>query len=153
MDNLQRPQNKVFELSVTDTVKAHLLETARWARFFAVVTIILIALGTVFLAISILAAGNILMLMEDGEGFIAIVMAFVVYIVLMLLYIYPVWSLFKFATLVKRGIAGGSQPDLEDALRHHRNVYKFVGIITIIMLVLYGMMIIGMIALAALGFN
>jgi hypothetical protein len=137
MDRLERPQEQgIFELKITDTVKAHLLETARWAKFLATISIILMVIGSIIFIGSLVVGASTL-----NSGGAEFVMMSFVYIVIILLYIYPIIALYRFATYTKRAFAHGNQGELEKALWYQRNLFKFLGIITIIVLVLYGITI------------
>lgn len=148
MDRLERPkEQEIFDLTITDTAKAHLLETARWAKFLATISIILMVIGSLVFFVSLIMGASQLNAV-DSSGGVGFATMSVIYIVAILLYIYPVMSMYRFATYTRKAFAHGNQSELEKALRYQRNLFKFLGIITIIMLVLYGVVI-----AAAIGFG
>lgn len=61
----------------------------------------------------------------------------VVYIIIGLLYFYPVYSLFMFSKTSKEAVTNMNQTALEESFKHQRNMYRFMGILTIIILVFY----------------
>jgi uncharacterized membrane protein YesL len=71
-----------------------------------------------------------------------------VYLIVALIYLYPVYALFKFSSSMKRGINTGSQDLITDAFRYQKNMYRFIGIMMIIVIAIY---LIGFIVLIGVG--
>jgi hypothetical protein len=72
----------------------------------------------------------------------------VVYLVMALLYIFPGLFLVRCGGALKRLFAGGGAPALEDALSNQKSLWKFMGIVTIVMLAL---MVIGFVVAIVVG--
>ncbi len=73
-----------------------------------------------------------------------------VYALMAVLYIYPVLKIWKFGSSIGRLVASRDPRDLVAALDQQRAFWKFVGIVTLIGVVLYGVMIVGAIGASAL---
>lgn len=135
----------LFNLAVDEDMKFNLKEIAKWAKFLGVIGFI--GLGLMILAglammtaIPRLGSG-----MDLGMG----VGMFFLYLVIGALYFYPVFSIFKFGKGMKVGILNNDQLQINTALRSLKNCFQYMGIVTIIMLCMYGLFaIIGLIALA-----
>lgn len=138
----QEQNTSLFGLSIDLTTKSHLSEAARWARFLAIVGFIvcgLIVLLGVF-------AGSILSTMMgryggsefrnagmEGLGPVISVM----YICFALLYFIPCLFLFRFANYAKAAIATDQQETLNKSFQNLKAMFRFVGILTIIVLCIY----------------
>lgn len=136
-------QEHIFHLEVDNTAKAYMLETARWAKFLAILSFIgmgiLIAAGFYMSTMSsqlAAAYGNNPMMETMGP------IMMVMYILIVAIYFYPVFALLKFSNLIKPAIQSANQQQFNNAFRYMKNMFKYIGIITIIILCLYGVVII-----------
>ena len=66
-----------------------------------------------------------------------------VYIPFALLYVYPALKLWGYSSAIGRLLASRSSMDLEAAPSQQKSLWKFAGISTIVMIVLYGLFIVG----------
>jgi uncharacterized membrane protein len=137
-------QNQLFGLSIDPTTKAHLSETAKWARFLAIVGMVFMSL--VVLAIILFAVFFSTMsdsLDQAGSGAsvffstgLGIGLAFF-YIILLGIWFLPLLFLLRFANNMKRALAGDDQQALNRSFQQLKVCYRYIGIITIIILSLY----------------
>jgi hypothetical protein len=58
------------------------------------------------------------------------------------LYFFPTWYLFKFSKSIKEAIRHKSNQELELALENHKSFFKFMGMLMVIVLAIYGGIII-----------
>ena len=146
MDQNQSPS--IFGLGVDPVSKAYLAEAARWARFLAIVGFVmcgLIVLGGIF-ASSIMSS----MTSQYPTGFgraygmnsSMSTMLSVLYILFALLYFFPCLYLFRFANFMKVAITTEDQENLNKSFLNLKAMFKFVGILTIIIISLYVLAII-----------
>jgi hypothetical protein len=136
-----------FNFGMDETAKAYMLETARWSKFLAVVGFVVVAivgLLGIFTAFFINSYSS-----RFGAGMQGAVT--IVYILVAGLYFFPTYSLYKFSALVKPAILMADQERFNGALRHMRNAFRFIGILTLITLVLYALVFI--IGIFSGGFN
>jgi drug/metabolite transporter superfamily protein YnfA len=137
---------QIFQLGIDETAKAHLLESTRWAKFLAILSLIGIALLIVFGLIMTFAMSAInTQLATTGPIFV------IIYLILGLLYFYPVWALLKFANMTKTGLHTSNQQQFNEGLRYQKNMFKFLGVMAIIVLALYGILIVFGIIGAVIG--
>lgn len=130
--------NNPAETRLNNIAKGFLKETAKWANFLAIIgfigigLLVLLALfaGAIF---SNLPGGNVAS--SIGGGLITFI-----YLLMALLYFFPVMYLYKFATKMKLGLARNNEDELTEAFLNLKSHYKFIGILTIIMLSLYALM-------------
>ena len=144
----------LFGLNIDPATKNHLSEAARWAKFLAIVGFVVCGL---ILIIGIFA-GTIFENMPAsrferfdsgaemntrGLGAAAAVM----YALVALLYFFPCLFLFNFASKMKIALISNDQDSLSASFQNLKKTFRYVGVLTIIVISLY--VIVLMIALAA----
>lgn len=132
-----------IQLIVTEEMRSHFYEIAKWASFLAVVGFVI----TGFMVIAALTVGPAMnsnpeiraMIGKMGSlgsiGFTVICMiyAFVIF--------YPSLLLFKYSTKAKLGILYGEQSSLDEAISKLKSLFKYWGILTFIFIGLYVLML------------
>lgn len=129
--------NNPTDTRLNNVAKGFLKEIAKWANFFAILgfigigLLVLVALfaGVIF---SSLPGNNIAS--SIGGGVITFI-----YLLMAVLYFFPVLYLYKFSTKMKAGLARNNEDELTEAFSNLKSHYKFVGILTIIMLSFYAL--------------
>jgi len=140
---MEENQSSLFGLGIDPTIKIHLSEAARWARFLAIVGFVLCALvvvmgffaGSVF---SIFASKY-----ADAGGYtsgLGAVMS-VVYVIFALVYFFPCLFLFRFSSHMKKALASNDQNILTTSFQNLKIMFRYVGILTIIVLAFYAIVI------------
>lgn len=120
------------QLTVSPAASVYLTETGRWAKFLAVLGFCFVAL----VVIGGLFAGSILSSMGGPLPYPSFAFG-LIYVVIGLVYFFPVYYLFKFATQLKPALQDKNSSDLESAFENLKSHYKFIGILMIITLGLY----------------
>jgi magnesium-transporting ATPase (P-type) len=123
---------------LNDTAKQHLLQTVGWTKFLAIVGFIFIgfmALVMLFLVGGIGTLGS----MYGGLGvpYGAISTSAVIFIFYMVVYIYPIYCLYKFSVTIKKGIQSNNPILIAEGMRFQKNMYMVLGILLIIILSIY----------------
>jgi hypothetical protein len=129
--------NNFFELQVDQNGSAYLKETARWAKFMAIVGFIFCGL----IVIIAIFAGSILSgslsrsfgSSSEVSGALGAVVS-VVYILVALLYFFPCLYLYNFATKMQVALRSNDQEQLNQSLKNLKSCYRFIGILTVIAL-------------------
>ena len=122
-------------LVVSPIASGYLTETGKWGKFLAVVGFCFVGL----MVVGGLFAGTIFSTMGSANpdmpfpGFLV----GVIYIVLGLLYFFPFYYLFKFATDLKTALMSTNNQLLDSAFENLKSHYKYIGILMIIMLCIY----------------
>jgi hypothetical protein len=143
-----------FELELNETAKGFLKETAKWAYFLSILGFIGVGLmvilalfaGTIFGKVGSMMPGGMGML---GAGF-GMVMAFF-YMLMAALYFFPVYYLFKFASNAKTALQSEDTETLTTSFRYLKSHYKFIGILMVSIMCLYGLVIVFAIIAAIAG--
>lgn len=142
IENIGRTESATITLSKNGL--DYLRETAKWAKFLAIMGFISIAL-IIILAIFIGSMmGTVLKSNEElnvfGPGLSVFIS--ILYVAIGCIYIYPVLKLYQFATNTKRALDENDSAALTAALENQKSMFKFMGIFTIIILGAYALMII-----------
>ncbi len=137
------PSPSLFSLSVDPGSKVHLEETARWARFLALAGMVLLSLG----AGGILVVGVYTGLLSSGVDYPGMSGAYslgiaLFYFLLLGVWFFPLLFLLRFANKMKAALRGNDQEALTNAVMNLKSCFRYVGIITIIILTLYAVIIV-----------
>lgn len=142
-------------LIVTDEAKAYLKETSSWAKFLAIVGFVFCGLfvlvglffGSFIGSMAAMSAGSSSALM--GGTFFTII-----YVAFGLIYFMPCFYLYKFATSTKRALAADDTSELTEALKNHKSMFKFMGIVMIVVLGIYALFFVfGILGVAVAGLS
>jgi uncharacterized membrane protein len=124
---------------LTDESESFLKETAKWAYFLSILGFIFIGL-MVLLALfigSIMskfgAMGDTIPIMGSMGGFIT-----AIYLIIALIYFFPVYYLFQFSSKAKAAFKNSDNEQLNESFQYLKSHYKFVGVMALIFIVLYG---------------
>jgi hypothetical protein len=142
MENLETvEQENRNELVLEIQAEAYLRETRKWTKFFAILGFVFMGLG-VLSSIGLFVASSIMSdYTEVPMGGIA-----VLYLILIGVYFFPMYYLLQFSNKAKEALISRSSQTLTEAMKYIKSHYKFVGIMTIVMLALYPIIIISAIA-------
>ncbi|MPL56625.1 hypothetical protein SDC9_02114 [bioreactor metagenome] len=128
--------------------KEFLKETAKWTKFLAI-------LG--FVGIGLMVLGSLVMLfapsslMSNGDfPFGGKIFMMLLYLAFAVLYYFPISYLYQFSENTKKAIENNDNNAIRDAFEFLKSHYKFMGILTIILLAFYAIIIfIGLIGAGA----
>lgn len=119
--------------------KEFLKETAKWTKFLAI-------LG--FVGIGLMVLGSLVMLfapsslMSNGDfPFGGKIFMMLLYLAFAVLYYFPISYLYQFSENTKKAIENNDNNSIRDAFEFLKSHYKFMGILTIILLSFYAIMI------------
>lgn len=132
----------LFSLSIDPVTKLHLTETSRWARFLAIVSMI-------FLIIMIIFGVYTSTMMSRFETIgnasftqsIGVSMA-VMYVVVAVVAFFPILFMLRFANNMKKALAANDQNALNTSFQNLKIYFRYLGVITIIGLVLMALTIV-----------
>lgn len=131
-------------LSINEQAYRFLKETAKWCSFLSILgfigigILVIIALffGAMMASLSSMGASNDFNAALGG-GFFT-----VLYLIMAVLYFFPVYYLYKFSVNMKTALYKKDEETLTKAFEYMKSHYKFVGIFTIVMLSLYLLLLI-----------
>ncbi|MGZ2370963.1 hypothetical protein ACXR6G_14360 [Ancylomarina sp. YFZ004] len=131
MENLETQESENRnELVLEIQAEVFLRETRKWAKFLSIVGFIFIA---ALASIGIFAASS---MMSAYTAFPVGGLAFF-YLIILGLYFFPLYYLLKFANTAKEALNSRNTQTLTESMKYIKSHYKFVGILTIVMLALY----------------
>lgn len=145
----------LFSLSIDPVVKGHLSDTARWAKFLSIIGFVfcgLMLIGAIFGVTtgSMYASrygeyeGNRMMAMGSAVGTF-------IFILVALVYFFPLLFLFRFSSRMKTALQANDQQALDDSFRNLKAMFRFIGVLTIIILAIWLLLIvIGVLGAAAM---
>jgi hypothetical protein len=137
---LESNENATNDLIIDNYSKDNLEITAKWAQILAIIGFI----GIGFLAISGILNFYTLNFLEDDThnevpfnflNFIKIIIPIVYFVIAGILY-YPIQKLYDFSKFTKRALYNHNQNDLIATFENQRKFYKFIGIFSIVWLII-----------------
>ncbi|GHV03072.1 hypothetical protein FACS1894159_12000 [Bacteroidia bacterium] len=139
-------ENDNTQLVITDQAKSYLFETAKWAKFLAIMGFIGLGLMVLFGLLFFIASSSAMAMMATSSlGGALGGMIFIIYGILMIvlaaIYIYPVYCLYRFSTRSQLAVISDDSLTMTESLGWLKKYYKFVGIMTIIVLSIYALAI------------
>jgi hypothetical protein len=127
-------------LKLTENSLNFMTEVVKWAKFLAICSFVGLGIMVLF------GLGMIILQFEGlGNGIQVVVMG-IFYILMAVLYFFPAMYLYRFATASAEAIENLNDDTLEDGLENLKSLFRFTGILTIIVLSLYAVIIISTIA-------
>lgn len=134
------------ELRVSMEARDYLMTTSKWASFLAILGFIALGL-MVISSLGMFAAGSMMdSAMEEAmrssgninapSGMFSGAVMGGMYLIIAILYAIPVYYLYKFASSTRAALETNHNETLTVALRNLKSHYKFIGIFTIISIIL-----------------
>lgn len=135
MEEIQTLKNS--NLHLTEESKSFLKETAKWAYFLSILgfvgvgfmVVLALFMGTIFSKLGVFGARFGMM---EG-GFIT-----VIYLLLAVLYFFPVYYLFQFSSKAKVAFNCNDYETLTTSFEYLKSHYKFMGILALVIFSIYG---------------
>jgi len=153
---MDQPNQNMFDLQIDQQTFRYFSESAKWAKFLSIVGFIYCG----FMVLVALFAGAFLatvfpMMGASGKGAsIGGGIITFIYLVLAIVYFFPCLFLYRYASNMQLAIAHNEQGKMQSSIRNLKSLFKFFGIVTIIMLAvmalaMLGIMISGHVSLAS----
>lgn len=142
MDSYSKRDQDIFYFGIDETARAYMMETARWAKFLALIGLILTGMLSVGLVFLIFGSSEIAKQFGSAYGVGYGIGMFLFYLFIILIILYPSLTLLRFAKRIKPALATGNNEQFNDAIKNLKNTFKFWGIYMIIFLAIYGISII-----------
>lgn len=134
MENTENTPHIESLFTVNGEIKNYLLETSKWGKFLAIVGYV----GMGFLVL--LGLGVIVGFSIQGSlanvGFPAGLIG-IVYILLAVIYYFPVNYLYRFSVQMKQGLSLNNELSATSGFENLKSLFKFMGIFTIVVLSIY----------------
>ena len=139
---MHSPITQLEQLVLNSKSKSFLREISKWTFFFSILGFISIA----FLILAAILMGTVyapmldMVAQQQGVSSLGVTLM-VTYLIMALLYLMPVVYLFKFSRKMKTALANKNNDILSEAFENLKSHYKFIGVLTIIMISLYVLLI------------
>ena len=139
---MEPKQNQsLFGMNIDETIKSHLNEAAKWGKFLAIMGFILC--GILIIA-GIVLATSVNSITSRYEGFyerntmqgLGAAMIFV-YVIIAIIYFFPCLFLLRFSDKMKTALSTNDQLTLTAGFQNLKILFRYVGILTIILLAIY----------------
>lgn len=131
-EQTQLKENLVFN----EEIKEHLKAGAKWGKFLAIMGYI--GIGVMLLvSIIVMAMGPALSRMNNANVFERFRFVFIIYIVIAIVYLFPLTYLYRFCDKALNGIKYNDQNQINGSIKNLRLFFQFKGILLIIILAIY----------------
>jgi len=122
------------KLNITADGNSYLRTTAQWATFMAILGFI----GTVLLVVVAFFMMIISPMSSLGSTFgFPMSLIGVLYLLMAVLYFFPAYYLYSFADKAKQALDGNKQELFDESLKNLKRMFKFLGIMTIVLISAY----------------
>ncbi len=129
------PFEQFEELKIDRISKEFLAEAAKWTAFLAILGFI--GIGFFFIAGLVMLSFSSMSKSMTGSFGMSIV-----YLLVAGFYLVPINFLYKFSTNMKNALRNNNQSSLANAFEYLKSHYKFIGILTLILISFYVMIFI-----------
>ncbi|HKO79227.1 MAG TPA: DUF5362 family protein [Chitinophagaceae bacterium] len=138
----QNQDTSLFGINVDQAGRSHLGEAARWAKFLSIIGFIVCGIivlvgvffGSVFSTLTSRYGNSPYDDFPSSAASGLGTMAAVFYIIFALIYFIPTLFLYRFASKMKTALASNNQVVLNTSFQNLKACFRFVGILTIIMI-------------------
>lgn len=139
MENFENIQSVNQTLTDDSKIKTYLLEISKWGKFLAIVGYIGIAVLAI-VAIALIVVSFITSIKLDVG--LSLGTFGVIYFALAILYYFPVKFLYKFSIQIKKGLESDNNQDITLGFENLKSLFKFTGILTIVILSIYALLLV-----------
>ena len=122
--------NSNSPVGLTEGAVAHISGIRKWAKFLSILGFVFIGLMVVLIPVMI-ASSSYMGLYGVGAA------TTIPFILVIALYVYPIYTLFMFSKHSKLAILGSDAAQYEIAFKFLKQHYQFMGILAIIILSIY----------------
>lgn len=133
-----REEPSVFNgLAIDAAGKSYLQQMARWTKFLAIFYFVITGFFCLLFPYALLGTE----LYSFVPGDVRLGMAVGVVLFTLGINFYPLFALLRFAAKIRPALQSDNQQDLNAAFRMMKNFFMYIGILTILVFVLYGVAI------------
>jgi len=149
MERFNIGQQDIFKLEIDENAKTTFLEMARWTKFLAVLGFVALGLFltlgiiiSIFLPIFAESMGGPSATAIASLGMAGPVFVIIFFLIFIGIEVYPIYALMKYSSGIKKALTTENKEQFNRAIKHLKNMFKYFGILAIIMLVCWGIDII-----------
>ena len=134
---MQKAITELEQLTLTSSAKEFLREIAKWCKFLSILGFI--ALGLMLISSFFIGSFYDSTPQADMMPFDLGTVVTFIYIVIALIYVFPIYYLYQFSVKMKEALASKEDAVLATAFEMLKSHYKFIGVFTVIMLSVYAL--------------
>jgi hypothetical protein len=131
------------KMYLSQEAQGFLKETAKWAYFLSIIgfigigfmVVLALFIGTIFSAISGMS-GSV-----NSMGFLETGLISGIYLIIALIYFFPVYYLFQFSSKMKNAFKFNNNDLINSSFEYLKSHYKFIGIVALVFVVIYGLIL------------
>jgi hypothetical protein len=146
---MENQNDLLVGIGVDDVTQSHLISIAKWNRFLAIIGIVgfglfilIILFGGSYLATKLISMGGQNRMMDSyGSGMLTGV--FIIYAMIGVVLLIPCIYRLNFANKMLKALAVNDQQVFNDSLANLKIYSQYMGILTIILIGIYGLIIVG----------
>jgi uncharacterized membrane protein YjgN (DUF898 family) len=140
----QNQETSLFGLSIDPIGKSHLSDTTKWAKFLAIVGMVICGLVVIFGIIAAISLSN-----AEGDfqrqfgrrsrsyGSEVGITLMITYIIIAVIYFFPCMFTLRFANHMQNAMRSNDQASLNESFKNLKVTFRYVGILTIIFIALF----------------
>jgi hypothetical protein len=132
------------KLSINHDIEVYLKEAAGWAKLIGIVAFVLTGIIVIVGLLMITGAGALSREFGSMGAFVG-----VIYIAAGAIYFFPGLYLYNFSKNMKVGLKQQAQWQVTTGFESLKSFFKFSGILTLILICIYGLMLLGFIVFGA----
>lgn len=134
-------EKNLFDLQLDAIAKNHLKETAKWARFLAIVGLIGLSILVIASVIAAVTINNKTNNYYDDpvSGTAEVAGTIIGMLMIVALYFFPCYFLLRFSAKMNSALASDDAATLNESLRNLKVTFRYMGILTIIFLALFAL--------------
>jgi preprotein translocase subunit SecG len=140
----QNQDTSLFGLGIDPNAKTHLSEAARWAKFLAIVGMVMCVIMVIFGILMSTMVSKATRDMESGFGYprsmdtgaLGVTMM-VMYIFIAIIYFFPCLFTLRFANHMQNALTANDQDSLNESFKNLKVTFRYMGILTIIFMALF----------------
>jgi Family of unknown function (DUF5362) len=140
-----------IELQITPATHGYLLAAAKWGKFLAIVGFIICGLVTMMAFFMGPLLATYTRLRSYGYAFMDPMVITALYIFLAIIFFFPCLYLFRFSAKMQDALDNNNQENLDAAFLNLRAIFKFYGVVTIVVLSFYLLIVIINLIATAMG--
>ncbi len=146
MEKFNSGKNDIFKLEIDQDARNNFIDMARWTKFLSVFGFVilglLMAMGLFFgLYINKFAEMYGSASPVAALGMIGPIVIILMFVLVISIYIYPIYALLKFSSGIRNAMISENKELFNRSVKHLRNMFRYMGIVLIISLGLYGIQI------------
>ena len=144
MENLSELNIEDRKIEFDNNCINHLNETRKWTMFLSIVGLLITGILIIIVII------GMIVLPINSHNNVNPILSLLPLTLIMIVYLFPIYYMFKFSNYSKKAINNLDKVQLSIALKYQKLLYRFMGILTIVMISIY--LIMGVITLITKGF-